>query len=191
MANEQKGRFTWIYGTGAVVLVLIATFAVLFAVQEHKERVLSEEVNETAAELQDTGAKITSIRDADLKEMNDYIRAYSELAPLLDDYDRQLQKITDLYSQARQRDKSPLNVTRLSRTPHVTNWENMSEILDTTRALSKVMRQETSVIHNMAELPESERMQFWHEHYLPLEAQEKGLRAKLLIVGQRMSPAEQ
>jgi len=191
MANEQKGRFRWIYGTGAVVLVLITTFAVLFAIQEHKEQVLSEEVNETAAELQDTGAKIAGIRDADLKEMNDYFRAYSELAPLLDDYDRQLQKITDLYSQARQRDKSPLNVTRLYRTPHVTNWENMSEILDTTRAVSKVMRQETSVIQNMAELPESERMQFWHEHYLPLEAQEKGLRAKLLIVGQRMSPSEQ
>jgi len=174
-----------------VVLVLITTFAVLFAIQEHKERVLSEEVNDTAAELQATGAKIAGIRDADLKEMNDYVRAYSELAPLLDDYDRQLQKITDLYSQARQRDKSPLNVTRLYRTPHVTNWENMSEILDTTRAVSKVMRQETSVIQNMAELPESERMQFWHEHYLPLEAQEKGLRAKLLIVGQRMSPSEQ
>jgi len=191
MANEQKGRFGWIYGTGAVVLILIATFAVLFAVQEHKERVLSEKVNDTAAELQDTGAKITSIRDADLKEMNDYVRAYSELAPLLDNYDRQLQKITDLYSQARQRDKSPLNVTRLYRTPHVTNWENMSEILDTTQALSKIMRQEASVIQNMAELPESERMQFWHEHYLPLEAQEKGIRAKLLIVGQRMSPSEQ
>ena len=133
MANEQKGRFTWIYETGAVVLVLIATFAVLFAVQEHKERVLSEEVNDTGAELQDTGAKIASIRDADLKEMNDYVRAYSELAPLLDDYDRQLQRITELYTQARQRDKNPLNVTRLYRTPHVTNWESMSEILDTTR----------------------------------------------------------
>ena len=96
MANEQKRRFTWIYGTGAVVLILIAAFAVLFAVQEHKERVLSEEVNDTGAELQDTGAKITSIRDVDLKEMNDYVRAYSELAPLLDDYDRQLQKTTNL-----------------------------------------------------------------------------------------------
>jgi hypothetical protein len=71
------------------------------------------------------------------------------------------------------------------------NWESMSEILDITPRLSKVMREESSVIHNMAELPESERMQFWHEHYLPLEAQEKGLRAKLLVVGQRMTPAEQ
>ena len=67
----------------------------------------------------------------------------------------------------------------------------MSEILDITGALNKVMRQEASVIQTMAQLPESERMQFWHEHFLPLEAQEKGLRAKLLIVGQRMSPAEQ
>ena len=67
----------------------------------------------------------------------------------------------------------------------------MSDILDTTRASSKVMRQEASVIQNMAQLPESERMQFWHEHYVPLEAQEKGLRARLFIVGQRISPAEQ
>jgi hypothetical protein len=66
----------------------------------------------------------------------------------------------------------------------------MSDILDVTRALNKVFRQEASVIENMALLPESERMQFWHEQFLPLEAQEKGLRARLLIVGQRMSPAE-
>ena len=67
----------------------------------------------------------------------------------------------------------------------------MSEILDITRALNRVLRQETSIIQNMALLPESERMQFWHEQFLPLEAQEKAFRAKLLIVGQRMSPAEQ
>jgi hypothetical protein len=67
----------------------------------------------------------------------------------------------------------------------------MSEILDITRALNNVMRQETSIIQNVAQLPESERMQFWDKHFLPLEAQEKWLQAKLLIVGQRMSPAEQ
>jgi hypothetical protein len=43
----------------------------------------------------------------------------------------------------------------------------------------------------MALLPKSDRMQFWHEQFLPLEAQEKALRVKLLILGQRMSPAEQ
>jgi len=37
----------------------------------------------------------------------------------------------------------------------------------------------------MALLPKSERMQFWHEHFLRFEAQEKALRAKLLIVSER------
>jgi len=165
--------------------------AITIAVQEHKDRVLSEEISETASQLQDTVEKITSIRDAESKDMNDYIRAYSEIAPLLDDYDRQLQKITDLYSQARERDKSLFNITRLYRRSNITNWENMSEILGVSRALSQTMRQETSIIHNMAGLPQSERIPFWHEHYLPLEAEKKGLRAKLLILGQRMSPAEQ
>ena len=113
------------------------------------------------------------------------------MAPLLDTYDRELQRITDLYNESRVRDESLLRVDRLYCKPHLTNWESMSEILDITQALSKVMRQQASVIQNVAQLPEAEQMQFWHEHYLPLEAQHKGLRARLLIVGQRMSPAEQ
>jgi hypothetical protein len=191
MDNERQHKLSWIYATGAVVLVLVTVFAVAFAVQEHNDRVLSEELTETASELQDTGARIANIRDAEMKNMDDYIRAFSEIGPLLDTYDRHLQRITDLYNEACERDKRLLRVERLYRKPHLTNWESMSEILDITRALSKVMREETSIVQNMAQLPESERMQFWHEHYLPLEAQEKGLRAKLLIVGQRMSPAEQ
>jgi hypothetical protein len=173
MDNERQRRFTWIYATGAFVLILVTIFAVAFAVQEHKDRVLSEELSETASELQDTGAKIASIRDAEMKNMDDYVRAFSEIRPLLDTYDRHLQRITDLYNEARERDKRLLRVERLYRKPHLTNWESMSEILDITRALSKVMRQETSIIQNIAQLPESERMQFWHEHYLPLEPKKR------------------
>jgi hypothetical protein len=191
MKDERPITFTWIYAAGAIVLVLITVFAVTFAVQEHNDRVLSDELAGTASDLQDTGAKITSIRDSDMKDMNDYIRAYSEMAPLLDDYDRRLQRITDLYNEARERDRRLLRVERLYRRPQLTNWENMSEILNITRDLNKVFRQETSITQNMALLPKSERMQFWHEQFLPLEAQEKSLRARLLIVGQRMSPAEQ
>src|SRR5262245_66626487 len=116
MANERRGTFTWVYAAGAALLIMITTLAIAFAVQEHKDRVLSEDITETASHSQDTGEKITSIRDAHLKDMNDYVRAYSEIAPLFDDYDRQLQKITDLYSQARERDK--INITRLYRRPH-------------------------------------------------------------------------
>src|SRR5215469_13367948 len=115
MSNERPSTFRWIYAAGAVVLVLITIFAVTFAVQEHNDRVLSDEITETASELQDTGARITSIRDVDMKEMNDYIRAYSEIAPLLDDYDRHLQRITDLYNQAHESDKRFFGIDRLYR----------------------------------------------------------------------------
>jgi hypothetical protein len=191
MNNERPIRFAWIYAAGGVVLVLVTIFAVAFAVQEHNDRVLSEELNETASELQDTGARIASIRDAEMKNTAEYVRAFSEIGPLLDDYDRHLQTITSLYNQTRERDKRLLNLERLYRKPHLTNWESISEILGIARALSKILRQETSIVQSMASLPESERMQFWHEQFLPLEAQEKALRARLLVVGQRMSPAEQ
>jgi hypothetical protein len=90
-------------------------------------------------ELQDTGARIANIRDAEMENMDDYVRAFSVIGPLLDTYDRHLQRITDLYNEARERDKRLLRVERLYRKPHLTNWESMSEILDITRALSRVM----------------------------------------------------
>jgi hypothetical protein len=40
-----------------MVLVLVTILAVAFAIQEHNDRVLSEELTETASELQDTGAR--------------------------------------------------------------------------------------------------------------------------------------
>jgi hypothetical protein len=119
MENERQLPFKWIYAAIAVVLVLITVFAVTFAIQEHNDRVLSEDVTETASELQETGG------------------AFSEMAPLLDTYDRELQRITDLYNESRVRDKSRLRVDRLYRKPHLTNWESMSEILDITQALRK------------------------------------------------------
>ena len=191
MGNERPSTFTWIYASGAVFLVLVTIFAITFAVQEHNDRILADEITGTTSELQETGDRIASVRDADMKDMNEYIRAFSQMEPLLNDYDRHLQRYTDLWNLARKRDNRLLRFDRLYRRSHLTNWENMSEILDITRALSKIMRQETATIQNMALLPESERMQFWHEQFLPLEAQEKALRARLLIVGQRMSPAEQ
>jgi hypothetical protein len=121
MTHEPRRTLTWIYAAGAL------------AAQEHRDRVLSEEITETASELQDTGERIASMRDAEMKDMNDYIRAYSEMGPLLDIYDQELQRITDLYSETRKREKSLLRIDRLYRKPHLTNWENMSQILNITQ----------------------------------------------------------
>lgn len=58
---------------------------------------------------------------AQLKDMNDYVRAFSEIGPLLDTYDRELQSITDLYNQARDRDQRLLSVARLYGKPRLMN----------------------------------------------------------------------
>jgi hypothetical protein len=115
MGDDRQSTFTWIYATGAVVPVLLTIFAVTFAVQEHNDRVLSEEITGAASELQDTGARITGIRNADMKNRNDSIRAYSQLALLVNDYDRQVERTTDLYNQARERDLRLLRIERLYR----------------------------------------------------------------------------
>ena len=106
MENERQSTFKGMYVAIAVVLVLITVFAVTFAIQEHNDRVLAEDITETASELQETGARIASIRDVEMKDMNDYVRAFSEMAPLLDTYDRELQKITNLYNENRVREKT-------------------------------------------------------------------------------------
>ena len=47
---------------------------------------------------------------------------------------------------------------------------------------------EGSVIHDMAALPAEEQLQFWHEEFTPLAAEERALREKLLLAGRRVSP---
>jgi hypothetical protein len=50
------------------------------------------------------------------------------------------------------------------------------------------MRKEESVIHDMSSFPEHDQLQFWHEEFVPLLAQEHALRERLLLAGQRISP---
>ena len=61
------------------VLVLVTIFAVAFALREHNHRVLPQELTQTGSELQDTRARIANLRDAEMKNMDDYIRAFSEI----------------------------------------------------------------------------------------------------------------
>jgi hypothetical protein len=171
-----------------MLLALVASLAVTLAVEEHHDHVLSEEILWASSELQDTVIRITNIKGAEMKDMNDYIRTYPQLSPLLNDCDRLLDRISNLYSQARKREASLLAVVRVYRRPIVTNPKAMAEILDMARSLTRIMKQEVSTIQNMAALPESERLQFWHEQFLPLEAEERSARVRLAIVTQRMLP---
>jgi hypothetical protein len=67
-------------------------------------------------------------------------------------------------------------------------WRNTSEIIDLVTQINSVMRKEASVIHDMSSFPEHDQLQFWHEEFVPLLAQEHALRERLLLAGQRISP---
>ena len=80
------------------------------------------------------------------------------------------------------------NIRRLYSRYNTEVWRNNSEILELVRQVNEVTKKEASVIHDMASLPTDEQVQFWHDEFMPLAAQEHALREQLLLVGQRASP---
>lgn len=138
------------------------------------------------SDLRELGAQIAAIKDGDLTSMNDYIAAYAQVEPLEKEYDQKLQKFTDLYRTAKERDshRSVMNLQRLRGKHHPETWQNMSQIIDLVRQINEITKREISVVHAMASLPEPERARFWHEQFMPLAAQEHALREELQRVGQ-------
>jgi hypothetical protein len=71
---------------------------------------------------------------------------------------------------------------------HPEAWREAWEIIGLVRQINEVMKKEASVLHDMAALPAQEQLQFWHEEFMPLAAEEHALREQLLMAGQRASP---
>ena len=178
---------------GAALLLGITVLVIAFAVQDHDERVLAEDLDRTGVELQLLGRQISDIKDADLGSMNDYISAYAQVEHLQSDYDQKLQKYSKLYSLARKRDsdRGIFNIERFRGKHHPETWENMTEIIDLVRQINELTKRQTAVIHVMASLPEPERVKLWHEQFAPPAAEEHALREKLRVVGQGPPPAEE
>ena len=191
MAEQRPPRNVPLYSLVAVgvgILVLVAALTITFVIQDRSDRALEREIVRTTSKLQIVGNEIADIRDAQRNNLNDYISSYAQIEPLLTQYDEKLQECTNLYSQARERKshRRIVHVIRNNRSYDPATWDNMREILDLTRGVIDIIKREASVIHAMASLPEADRMQFWHEQFLPLEHQEEDLRKRLAIAGQRM-----
>ena len=67
----------------------------------------------------------------------------------------------------------------------------MAEIVDLVQQMNEVTKRQIAVTHSMAVLPEKERVQFWHEQFMPLAGKEHALREQLLVAGERMAPDRQ
>ncbi len=121
--------------------------------------------------------------------MAEYVDAYAQIEPLLTEYDQKLQEYSELYSTAQQRDQKRglINIQRLHKRYNPEVWRNTSEIIALIREINDVMKKEASVIRDMRSLPQQERVQFWHEEFMPLAAQEHALRERLLAAGQKVS----
>lgn len=121
--------------------------------------------------------------------MAEHIKAYARIERLTILYDQKLQRYSDLYKIVQQRDQNRgvINVQRLHTRYQPEPWRNGAEIVGLVRQVNEITKKEASVIHDMSSLPESEQVQFWHEEFMPLAAQEHALREQLLVAGQRSS----
>ena len=188
MADNQRERKIPRYPViaGGVVVAILIIIGVAIAIQDRRDKALAAELERTQSELLGLGGQITAIKDADLTTANDYIAAFAQIEPVQKEYDEKLQKFSDLYNYARERDshRGILDIQRLRGKHHPETWDKMSEVIGLVRQINDITKRESSVVHAMARLPDSERAQFWHEQFLPLAAQEHALREKLVIVGQ-------
>src|SRR2546421_12801485 len=188
--GAAKGFRVWVIAGSSIFLGVVLIVAVALAIQKRNDRVLDAQVAQSESELRTLGAQIAAIKDRQFGTMSEYVAAYARVEPLLKDYDQKLQQYSELCSTAQQRDEKRglINIRRLYSRYNAEAWRNNSEILELVGQVNEVTKKEASVIHDMASLPADEQVQFWHDEFMPLAAQEHALREQLLLVGQRASP---
>ena len=191
--SESKGaakrlRF-WIAIVCLSVTGSMLGVAVVLGIQNREDHVLTGQITQTEAQLRALGTRIADIKDYEFRTMAEYVAAYAKIEPLLTEYDQKLQEYGELYNTAQQRDQKRglINIQRLQNRYNPEVWRNTSEIIALIREINDVMKREASVIQDMRSLPEPERVQFWHEEFMPLLAQEHALRERLLVAGQKAS----
>lgn len=179
---------TWIIAVSLIVASALSIVTVL-GIQNHEDHVLTTQITQTEAELRAMGGRIANIKDRDFKTMAEYVAAYAQIEPLLTEYDHKLQEYSELYNTAQQRDQKRglINIQRLHNRYNREVWRNTSELIALIRQINDVMKKEASVIHDMGSIPEQEQVQFWHEEFMPLVAEEHALRERLVIAGQKVS----
>ena len=177
---------------GVVVAAAMTTIGTTLAIEDRRDRALAAELDATQTDLLGIGAQITSIKDADLETTNDFIAAYAQVESLEKEYDAKLQQFSELYQRARERDshRAVFDPQRFRGRHHPETWDKMSEIISLVRQINEITKREILVVHAMTSLPEPERLRFWHEQFMPLAAQEHGLRERLQMVGQGAAKPE-
>jgi hypothetical protein len=171
------------------VLIGLVIEVIAVGIESHKDRVLDAQITESQSEMRSIGAQIAQMKDRDFESMAQYVQVYARIGPLVTDYDQKLQRYSDLYRSAEQRDQRENLIhfgrARLRHQPEV--WRDGWKIIDLVQRVNEITKKEVSVIHDMSNLPESEQVQFFHEEFMPLVDEEHALREQLREVGQKSS----
>jgi hypothetical protein len=181
---------SWLLIILAAVLTGLVMDVIAEGIESHDDRILAAQITESQSEMRLVGGHIAQMKDRDFESMAQCIEVYEQIGPLVNDYDRKLQKYTDLYRSAEARDQRRSVIhfgrERLRHQPEV--WSDGWKIIDLVRQVNQITKKEVSVIHDMSNLPENDQVQFFHEEFLPLAAEEHAVREQLREVGQGPSP---
>lgn len=173
-------------GLLAVILCVAATFGI----QNGTDRRTTARVTEAGKDLGEIAAKIGAIKGRDLHTAQDYIRAYTEMGPLVNTFDSKLKSLTSVLSEAEASEKSrgPFSIQRLfgSKEKEWLAWD--AQLYGVLNQDSELTKKEVSVINQMAGLPENRQIDFWKDNFRPLLEQENTLREKIASLKATMPP---
>jgi hypothetical protein len=187
---RRSSKWAWVVAASSIVIVVGLVLAITVAIENHNDHELGDRIAQSESELMVVGGQIAEIKNHQFGTMSEYIEAYARIEPLLNTYDHKLQQLSDLCNIAQERDRQQrlIHMRRLFGRYHPEAWRDAREIIGLVRQINEVTKKEASVIHDMAALPAQEQLQFWHEEFMPLAAEEHALREKLLLAGRKVSP---
>lgn len=164
---------------GALFAVVLCV-AITFGIQIGYDGITTDQIKEATKDFQAVAMKIGNIKGRELKTTKDYVDAYGEIEPLLNDFDGRFRKFTGIVKDAQEREKhrGPLNIQRLyPNHDKQISWD--MQAFDLLHQDIEITRKQVLVTKQMAVLPDQDQVEFWNNNFLPLAKQEDDLRQKL------------
>jgi len=178
VVNRRRHKITVI--AVAALAVVLLSLATTFGLQNGYDRQATLRIDANTKDFTNVATKIGAIKSRNLETTDDYIAAYAEIRPLLDEFDLRLQAFDDVLAEVNERDKTrgPLNIQFLyARRHQQTAWN--SQVFKLLKDDSIITRKQIHLMAQMATLPEADRVDFWDQHFRPLAEEEARLREEL------------
>jgi hypothetical protein len=178
---RRHKRVTFTLG---VIFTVVLSISIAFGVQNGHDRQTTARVEQSMTDFSAIANKIGKIKGRDMETTRDYIEAYSEMEPLIVDFDSRLHTFNSVLLETKEKDKSrgPLNIQLLygKKEKDWMAWDE--QVFSLLLRDSELTKQQVLVAKQMAALPEKNQPEFWERNFRPLLEEENALRQKLAAV---------